>query len=209
MQTVTAQEPTPPTELQELSDEGDRPSITDVNGTVARFEMAYSPAPKERHPFGVPLRTRLPSLVYLACGVAIVAIVASAYSSSGSGRLYEWIVEGDRGRPIASPVLSFIILVSAVATVIRSHMRGVIVHGDGLECRDVLALGVPSVRKWAWPQIHRIVVDDARTNPKVAVELWDGSYVTLPEVTRGRDLADLLERIGAGRRIATTRLARR
>jgi hypothetical protein len=87
-------------------------------------------------------------------------------------------------------------------------MRGVIVHGDGLESRDLLALGLPTVRKWAWPQIHRIVVDDARVNPKVAVELWDGSYVTLPEVTRGRDLADLLERIGASRRIATTRLAR-
>jgi len=204
---VAAPDPAPP-QLPELADEGDRPSITDVNGTVAHFEMAYSPDPKERHPFGMPLRTRLPSLVYLACGLALVAVVASAYSSSGASPLYGWIVEGDRTRPIGSPVLSFIILASAVATVIRAHMRGVIVHGDGLECRDLLVLGVPSVRKWAWPQIHRVIIDDARANPKVAVELWDGSYVTLPEVARGRELGDLLERIAAGRRIPTTRLQR-
>lgn len=209
MMPVTAPEPpTTPDALPELSEDGERPSITGVNGTVARFSMAYSPPPKERHPFGVPLRARLPSFAYLACSIVIVALVVSAYSSSGSSRLYEWIVEGDRSRPVGTPVLSLMILASAIATVIRSHMRGVIVRGDGVESRELLALGVPSVRKLVWPQIHRVVIDDARKNPKVALELWDGGYVKLPEVARGRDLADLLERIGAGHRIATTRLTR-
>ena len=37
--------------LQNLADEGDRPSITEVNGTVARFEMAYPLEERERWAF--------------------------------------------------------------------------------------------------------------------------------------------------------------
>lgn len=207
---VTAPAPIPPsTELQDFTEEGDRPSVTDANGTVARFEMAYSPSPKERHPFGPPFRSRIPSLVYLCVGIALLAIVGIAYSSSGTGKLYDWIVEGDRFRAVRTPVLATMVLVSGLATVLRAHMRGVIVHADGLEMRDILILGVPTVRKWAWAQIHRIIVDDTRLQPRIALELWDSSHVKLPDVSRGRELADLLEHIGAARRIATTRLALR
>lgn len=210
MMPVTApaeQEPTP--ELQNFDEEGERPSITDVNGTVAHFEMAYSPSPKERHPFGPPFRSRIPSLIYLCVGIALLAIVGVAYSSSGNGSLYDFIVEGDRYRAVRSPVLATMVLVSGLATVLRAHMRGVIVHADGLEMRDVLILGIPTVRKWAWAQVHRIIVDDTRAETRVALELWDNSHVKLPEVRKGRELAALLERIGASRRIATTRLARK
>ena len=208
---VTAPAPTSKEtpELQDFNEEGDRPSITDVNGTVAHFEMAYSPSPKERHAFGPPFRSRIPSLVYLCVGIALLSIVGIAYSSSGNGQLYDFFVEGDRFRAVRSPVLAAMVLVSGLATVLRAHMRGVIVHGDGLEMRDILVLGVPTVRKWAWAQIHRIIVDDTQPQTRVALELWDSSHVKLPEVSKGRELADLLERIGASRRIATTRLARK
>jgi hypothetical protein len=210
MMPVTAPaEPTPTPELQNFDEEGERPSITDVNGTVARFEMAYEPSPKERHPFGPPLRSRIPSLVYLCVGIALLSVVGIAYSSSGHGSLYDFFVEGDRFRAVRSPVLATMVLVSGLATVLRAHMRGVIVHGDGLEMRDVMILGIPTVRRWAWAQVHRIIVDDTQPRTRVAVELWDNSHVKLPEVARGRELADLLERIGAARRIATTRLARK
>ena len=39
-----------------VDDDGDRISVTDVNGTVARFEMTYSPPAGERLKFGPPLR---------------------------------------------------------------------------------------------------------------------------------------------------------
>ncbi len=184
-------------------------SVTEVNGTVARFEMAYSPSPKERHPFGPPFLSRVPSLVYLCVAIALVAIVLIAYSSSGNGKLYELIAEGDKYRAVRSPVLAGMVLVSALATVLRAHMRGVIVHGDGVEMRDILILGLPTVRKLAWAQIHRIVVDDTQAQTHVMLELWDNSHQKLPDVRKGRELADLLERIGASRRIATTRLARK
>jgi hypothetical protein len=209
MHPVTAPHENPPPELQDFSDEGDRPSITDANGTVARFEMAYSPSPKERHPFGPPFVTRIPSLVYLCVGIALVIVVMVAYSSSGNGKLYELIAEGDKYRAVRSPILAGMVLVSAIATVLRSHMRGVIVHGDGVEMRDILLLGFPTVRKLAWAQIHRIVVDDTQSRTRVALELWDNTHLKLPEVRKGRELADLLERIGASRKIPTTHLARK
>lgn len=208
MMPVTAPaEPTP--ELKDFSEEGDRPSITDADGTVAHFEMAYSPPPKERYPFGPPFRSRIPSLIYLCVGIVLLSIVGIAYSSSGNGSLYDFIVEGDRFRAVRSPVLATMVLVSGLATVLRAHMRGVIVHGDGLEMRDILILGIPTVRKWAWAQVHRIIVDDTHPQTRVALELWDNTHVKLPEVRKARELADLLERIGASRRIATTRLARK
>ena len=198
-----------PTELQDVGEDGDRPSITDAGGTVARFEMAYSPSPNERHPFGSPLRSRLPSYIYLALGIAIASVVGIAYSSHGVGALYTFIVEGDRGRAVASPVLAAMIVVSGIATVLRSHMRGVIIHGDSVEMRDVLLLGLPTVRRWAWVQIHRIIVDDTKPVTRVALELWDNSYQKLPEVAKHKDLAELIERIGAARKIPTTHLSRK
>lgn len=211
MMHVTApaeQDPTP--ELQDFSDEGDRPSITDAGGTIAHFEMAYSPSPKERFPFGPTLQSRIPSLIYLCVGIALLSVVGIAYSSHGTGSLYDFIVEGDRFRAVRSPILAAMVLVSGLATVLRAHMRGVIVHGDGVEMRDIMILGVPTVRKWAWAQIDRIIVDDTRgTETRVALELWDNSHVKLPEVRKARELADLLSRIGAARRIATTHLARK
>ncbi|MDP9033296.1 MAG: hypothetical protein M3O50_00690, partial [Myxococcota bacterium] len=43
-----------------VDDEGDRISVTDANGTVARFEMTYSPRASPRTKFGPPLPSRVP-----------------------------------------------------------------------------------------------------------------------------------------------------
>ena len=59
----------------ETADDGDRPSITEVNGTVARFEMAYNPNPDDRFVFGPPVWQRLPSLLFL--GFAATLAVAT------------------------------------------------------------------------------------------------------------------------------------
>ena len=50
-----------PPEPERVDDDGDRISITDVNGTVARFEMTYSPPEAgDKTKFGPPLRVAHP-----------------------------------------------------------------------------------------------------------------------------------------------------
>jgi hypothetical protein len=175
-------------------------SITDVNGSVARFEMAYSPVARHAVPFGPPLRQRLPSLVFLAVALAIATVVAVAYYGSSRSALYVWLFEARRALP--APVLAAIVLASAIATVARARMRGVVVHPDGVEARYLLIMGVPRIRRWVWSQVERLVVD----GEGAMLELWDGTYERLPDVARASELCMLLERIAHERRIPVTRL---
>ncbi len=180
----------------------ERISVTDVNGTVARFEMAYSPNDKDRFAFGPPLRMRVPSFIFLGFSLVLVGLVLAAHAGSSNSKLYVWLVEGDRGRPVSAGVLATIVFLSAVGTVIRAHMRGVIVRAEGVEARYLLPMGVPRIKRWAWTQIERIVVDAHA----VMFELWNGEYVRMPDVAKPGELGDLLERIATARRIRVTRL---
>ena len=178
-------------------------SVTEVNGTVARFEMAYSPPAGERIAFGPPLKHRVASLIFLAFAAALVVAVVVAHMGSSNTRLYIWVVEGDRGRPLGSSALAFVVTLSAIGTVLRARMRGVVVHADGLEGRYLLPMGVPRIKRWAWPQVERIVMDEKHH----MIELWDGTYERLPDVAEPAKLGELLGRIAAGRKIRITRLA--
>ena len=91
------------------------------------------------------------------------------------------MVEKDRGRPLSASVLAVIVVVSALATVLRTHMRGVLVSDDWVEARYLLPLGIPRARRWAWAQVLRVVLDGTR----VAFELWDGSFERLPDGGQG------------------------
>lgn len=187
------------------AEDGERPSITDVHGTVARFEMAYTPKTGDRFAFGPPLRSRVPSFVFLAVALAAAAAVVVGYASSSGSALFRYVVEGDRHRVLSSPGFVLILVASAVGTSIRAHMRGVVVTDEGIEMRTLLAFGIPSVKRWAWAQIDRVVVDDAH---EVMLELWDGRYERLPAVADGKRLTQLLEQIALGRRMQVTRLSR-
>jgi hypothetical protein len=192
-------------ELEDMidgADDGDRPSITEVNGTVARFEMAYSLAKGERHAFGPPLSQRLPSFFYCAFALAVVAVVVAAHFGSSNTALFRWVVEGDRGRPLPSSVLAFLIGVSGAGTLLRAYLRGVVVNAEGVEGRYLLPLGVPKVKKWTWAEIHRIVMDDSQ----IVLELWDGRFERLPDVGEPKELRVLLEGIAAGRKLQVTKL---
>jgi hypothetical protein len=197
MPTVPPQEDTP---LE--PDDGDRVSVTDVNGTVARFEMAYSPADSDRFRFGPPMRQRVASLVFLAIAIGMVAVVLYGESSSSESALSEWLAQQDQGRPIGSLGLSLIITLCALGTVARAQMRGVIVRAEGVEARYLLALGVPRIKKWAWAQVERVIVDDE----SVMFEMWNGEYERMPEVRDHAGMCHLLERIAAGRKIRVTKL---
>ena len=188
-----------------LDEDGDRVSITDVNGTIAHFEMSYSPPSAARTKFGPPLRTRLPSAAYMLAALALGAAVLYAYTVAPStSRLFVWAVEGDRDRPVSASVLAAVIILSALATVIRTHMRGVLVSDQWIEARYLLPLGIPKARRWGWPQVLRIVVD----GPRIALELWDGSFERLPMVASPRDLVQLVLQHAQRRHIDVTVLER-
>lgn len=207
--TSASSAPEDPTPVEALPDEdtenGDRVSITGVHGTVAHFEMSYSPPTGARTKFGPPLGDRVPSALYLAGALALGAVVLYGYSfAPSSSRIFGWVVEGDRGRPISADILAIIVVVSAVATVLRTHMRGVLVSDDWIEARYLLALGIPRARRWGWPQILRLIVDET----SVAFELWDGSFERLPRVARSKELVDLLRQHAERHRIDVTVLER-
>jgi hypothetical protein len=180
----------------------DEPSITGIHGHGARFAMAYSPPTGERIAYGPPVSQRWPSMVYCTLAIAVLAVVLLGYAGSSNSRLYVWVVEGDRGRPLPAWVLASIIFASGIATVMRARMRGVVVSSEGLEARYLMALGIPRVQKWTWPQMDRFVVDSRR----VMVELWNGSRVVLPAVSDLPRLVSHLESIAQARKKDVTHL---
>ena len=185
--------------------DGDRISITDVNGTIARFDMSYEPpSAGERAKFGPPRRTRIPSAIYLAAAVVFAAVTAYAYNAPASSRLFVWAVEGDRIRPLSVSVIAVIVVVSALATVVRTHMRGVIVTDDWIEARYLLPLGIPRAKRWGWPQITRVLVDGQRTG----LEFYDGTFERLPDVANGKELVQLMMHHAVRLRIDVTALER-
>lgn len=192
--------PSPPelSRLVEDVDEGDRPSITEVNGTVARFEMAYNPEPEERFVFGPPVWQRLPSFVFLGFAAVLGVTTFLAWHASHDSELYRFVVLGNR-TPFA-----MIVCMAAVATFIRSGLRGVIVTREGVETRT-LSLGFPRVRKHRWAQIDRVILD----GESVLFELWNGTYERLPKVHEGAKLVEILERVAIGKGRQITRLDRR
>jgi len=109
-------------------------------------------------------------------------------------------VEKDRGRPLSANVLTLIVVISAIGTVLRNHMRGVLVSDDWVEARYLLPFGIPRARRWAWTQVLRVVLDGTR----VAFELWDGSFERLPEVAKGRELVDVVLQHATQKRIDVT-----
>lgn len=174
--------------VERIDEDGDRISVTDVNGTIARFEMTYEPpSAGEKIKFGPPLRSRIPSAIYLVVAIVFGLVTAYAYNAPANSKLFVWAVEGDRLRPLSVSVIAVVLVVSALATVIRTHMRGVIVTDDWVEAR-YLYMTIPRARRWGWPQVTRIVLDGVRTG----FELYDGSFERLPEVADGRALVEAI-----------------
>ena len=160
------------------------------------FEMTYRPVSSQA--FGPPMISRVPSLVYLALALSLVIVVVVGSWSSHGSFLFRYIVEADSQRLLSSRTLAAIVLASAIASVVRARMRGVVVHPEGLEARDVVSVGWPRVRRYAWPQIDKIVLDAGQT---IAVDLWDGRREWLPRVGERAELAAVLERVAMARAI--------
>jgi hypothetical protein len=145
-----------------------------------------------------PWRVRLPSFVYLLVALAVGAVVLAAEASSSNSQLYVWVIENNSRRIIGPETFAILLGVSALATVLRAGMRGVRVHGDGLEYRDVVSFFIPKRRRYRWPQIDGISLREPNS---IALDLWDGTRVFLPPVSDHARLAATLEKVGAARAI--------
>jgi hypothetical protein len=198
----------PPRALSALGDEDadgrQESSITEVNGTIARFEMALSPKDNDRFAFGPPRSQRWPSILFLVFGSFVMALVVFAVLGSSNSRLHVWLIEGDRDRPLPAWLLGAVVFFSSSGVFLRARMRGVIVTAEGVEARYLLALGIPKVMHWSWAQIDRFVIDAKQG--RIMVELWNGGQEMLPPVERMHELADVLERIAMSKKKDVTRL---
>jgi hypothetical protein len=159
------------------------------------FDMTYRP---EECVFGPPWTARIPSFVYLACGVLAAALVLIGENSGSNSALFDYVVVQDRGRVMSMRSFALVLLVGGVASVARTSMRGVRVYPDGVEARDVKNFVIPQVKRYQWPQMERIVLD---MKSSVALDLWDGRRLFLPVVSNRRKLESTLERVAAARAI--------
>jgi hypothetical protein len=166
--------------------------------------------------FSPPFTERLPSYGYLLFALAVTALIVYGQNASSNSWLFHYVVEGDRNRLISSSVCAIILFCSALAAVLREQMRGVIVHPDGIEMRELLPLGWPRIKRVHWSQIDRLFVPSStgegaaekaqqdRPDAKgrtIRLDLWDGSTAWLPRVADGMRLAVLLEKVALARAI--------
>lgn len=173
--------------------------------------MTYRP--EKRMAFGPPLKERIPALLYFAFAIAVSAVIIYGQNAPSSSWLFQYVVEGDRHRLISSSVCAILLFVSALAAVLREQMRGVVVHPDGIELRELLGFGLPRVRRFAWSQIDRMSVPPARAagdadaaaqdrpSGNIRLDLWDGSRTWLPAVGDKLALSMVLERVALARAI--------
>ena len=167
------------------------------------FDMTYRPASTVS--FGPPLKERIPSLVYLAVSLITLGVILYAQHLPAGSFLFRYIVEGDTQRMIPATTAGGILVVSAVASVLRTQMKGVVVHPDGIIVRELLALGWPRVKRLQWSQIDRLHVPaaaEARAAEKtLRLDLWDGSWTRLPRVADLVGLSLMLEKVALARAI--------
>jgi hypothetical protein len=130
--------------------------------------------------------------------VAVAVMVALAEANPDASPLFRYLVNKGRTGWMSTHALAMFLLAGGAASLVRSSMRGVRVRSDGLVYRDLVSWTWPKVRRFRWPQVDGILLDQRDV---IALDLWDGSRVYLPEVADRDGLAMLLEKVAAARAI--------
>jgi hypothetical protein len=163
--------------------------------------MTYRP--ERRITFGPPLRQQAPSFAYLVFALAVTGVILYGQHAPTSSVFFRYVVEGDTSRAIPSSVCAIILVCSAIAAVVREQMRGVVLHPEGIDVRELLNLGWPRVRRFHWSQIDKVFVPSSEQAPAkpIRIDLWDGTRTWLPDVGRAGELGMMLERVALARAI--------
>jgi len=177
------------------------------------FDMTYRP---KKETFGPPLIRRLPSMIYFGAACVLGLAVLAAPHLSRQSWLYQVAVERDYQRLISANAFAIFIFTSALAAIIRQQLSGVVVSEGGIETREVVTLGLPRIKRYAWPQIDKVRIPlatraihkqpadqtkGAGKVTKIMLDLWDGSRTVLPDVQRLADLSVTIERVALARAI--------
>lgn len=159
------------------------------------FDMTYRPA--QAVSFGPPWKSWLLPGAYFLLSIALLAAVTLAYLSQQETWLFRYVVEGDAHRFVGSRVLALVFFIGGVAVLVRTSMRGVVVHPEGIEARYIGALGWPKVRNCTWAEIDELVFD----KQAVAVGLWNGDRIWLPPVGNDQSMRRSLQKVAQARAI--------
>jgi hypothetical protein len=159
------------------------------------FDMSYRP--QGRQSFGPPVRTWVLPASYLVVAILFAGVVAAAYTQTSGGWLFRYIVEGDQHRVVGAKFLALFVVLGGVAAVARTGMRGVVVHADGIEARDVVNFAWPKVKNCTWAEIDEFVFE----GKSVGLRLWDGDRLWLPQVLDQEGLRRAVERVAVARGI--------
>lgn len=159
--------------------------------------MSYRPTRAQR--FGPPLRACAWAYAYCSVAALFVGFVFYGYVAPQGSLARLYVVESAREWP--ATWFAAIVLVSGIAAVLQSHMRGIILHPDGIETLDYVSFGLPRVRRLDWPMIDRIRFD---AKASIGIDLWNGTFESLPEVSERHELERALGYIAMARAIPFT-----
>jgi hypothetical protein len=177
------------------------------------FDMTYRP---KKATFGPPLLKRLPATIYFGVACIIGLGILAAPHLSHDSWLYRFVVIADYGRTVSANAFAILVFTSAAAALIRQQLSGVVIHADGIETREVVSLGIPRIKRYAWPQIDRVRIPAAtraiHKQPadqtksagkftKISLDLWDGTKAILPDVQKMAEMSVTIERVALARAI--------
>jgi hypothetical protein len=157
--------------------------------------MTYRPLRRRR--FGPPLRSWIAPATYFVLAAVLLLVVGVAHMQTSSSWLFRYIVEGDQHRILGARALALLVFLGGVAALARTAMRGVVVHPDGIEARDIVLFSWPRVRNCSWAEIDEFVFEPT----VVGIGLWSGDRLWLPPVFDDVELRRALERAAAARGI--------
>ncbi len=155
--------------------------------------MTYRP---REEVYGPPMIQRVLSFVHAIVAAAVVATILLVERGPRDGELYRYMFQ--QKHVIDARTVAIFVVISAVASLLRAGMRGVRIHGDAVEYRDVISNLWPRVRRYKWAQIDQITFEPSGS---ISLDLWDGTRQFLPAVGDRDGLAQALERVALARAI--------
>jgi len=157
------------------------------------FDMTYRPVEKF---FGPPWRSRIFAIVHVLIAAALLTLVLVVENGPEDTSLYKYMFRQQRSME-ASTAAGFFAL-SALLSIVRDSMRGVVIKRNWIEYRELVSAVWPRVRRYRWAQIDGIVLGSGGL---VSLDVWDGRREILPAVRATDELRLALERIAAARAI--------